>query len=311
VCEAWSGWELPPLKKVGTCYRSNLSGETDATLDDLARMFEKKGFVRGRSGAGTMADNRSWSFFFKEGEPESYRLSFSSGSFVIGGTIPPRKEQFVIESDWRKLESFSSDVAAYVKGLQDVVAVFDAQDKAPSKCSDEDLTAREPQLAERTSRFLLNVDALAKKPETRRGVPDRLPLHDQKALDGEQPPQVLWARRAFDEIAPMRIVPAFRVLTYHEPGRAGDKSIKGGMVELSLAVIDLKERRALCRTTARGTTGEQVEYTVLTHHRDGKQLDNGTVIGDPVADGLSWNVEAAAFAALGAMNPKLQPSTRR
>ena len=298
-CKAWTGWEFPDLKRVDFCYNGTITGTTGASEENFLKPFAQRGFVRGHAPNTFFADRDEdpWKHMFKPGVKTSYRFSFhpakGGAEFVIGETS---YEDMLSEADFEKVVALPADEAAYLRRISslDLPRVFDAGTKAPATCSDEDLTSREPLLAARPALVMINVDALANQGEKRRGIPLNYEPSSEESRGRFALGSLLSARRAFDERAAMRVVPAFRVTAYRAPSSDTGSSGIGfkGEVQVAIAVLDLTERRVLCRTTARAT-------------------NSGSFKAPPEFDAFSanllQNLEGAAVAALRAANPKLAP----
>jgi len=303
VCKAWAGWDIPQLKSVDTCYGGELAGTTAATEAAFKRPFEERGLARGYPASARLGEKDPWTYMFKAGEPHQYKFSFHPGKekseFVLSESAT--QSDMLSEADLKQVVTLPEDEAAYDQRLAnlDVPRLFDAADKAPARCTDEDIVSREPGIASRSTFVMLNVDALANKGEKRRGIPGNYEARSQEALGKEALGSLLRERRSFDQRVAMRIVPAFRVTAYREPSKRGSEAAGinvglKGEVQIAIAAIDLKEKRVLCRTSARATNSGSFK---------------GTADGDAFAADLRDNLEAAAVVAIRAANPKLAPET--
>ena len=311
MCAEWREWELPKLSKVSSCYASSFSGTTTAEPDEVRAVFERKGFVRGHDLDGAMTTRDPWTTLTKSDEPTSFRMSFAHGDFVLNKRNATRTgaSETVSVEEWQAMVALPRDGAAYAAKVRalDLPAVFDAGANARATCTDEELDVREPLLGERTVPGLVDVDVLATaKPETRRGVPPGFSPVPESELEKMSRGDARAARRTLDEILKRRLVPAFRVTRYKEPSRgtrAADVFFESGSVELAVAVIDLQERRVLCRATGKAENSAHVKRAVLA--TPGSSALEGRAVGDAEALDLMENVTAAARRALSSMNAKL------
>jgi hypothetical protein len=300
-CAEWRDVELPKLKKVDTCYSSSIAGTTAATEGELVGAFEKAGFVRGHNGDGVMTRKDPWIVLAKKDAPESFKMSLNgSGEFVIDRQIA--RTDFIPESEWKRLWSVPADAVAQASRLEaaGLPALFEAKDKAPVTCASADLLSREPKIGERRQRYLVNADALGTKIESRRGVPGNVAFEGADGLEKQMRGEMLRQRRELDDIAAMRVVPVFHVTAYEEPSHPKTASgpigvYFGGEVAVALAVVDLQERRVLCRTTARAESSKNLDM----------KAEGTEVVGDPVASDLRTNLDRAIGNALTAATPLL------
>lgn len=269
VCAPWKDFELR-LESVELCTSAEISGSTKATEEDIVASFAQRGYLRGRSGDGSGSIARqSDASFFKDDSSPTYKLlltQLKDGRLVLNESQPIPRERFVVEADWQKIERLPVDVAAYLEGLAWVPSAFgpvvpsDAKKKSgtetSAQCTDADLLAADPEIGSRKSRHLVNVDAIGAAPESRRGVPGLLKPIAKEAIGKTATSDLVRTLRELEPILTARVVPAFRVMAYRPPGTAStalrsDKFVDefvGGEVEISLAVLDLKEHRVICRT---------------------------------------------------------------
>lgn len=117
-------------------------------------------------------------------------------------------------------------------------------------------------------------------------------------------PDLVFDRTALDDLAKIRMLRILQVTSYEAPqvqekskGLAGSIFFTGGHASFDVGVVDLVEKKVLCRGKGEAKSSEDIEVT--------RNADGG-LIGNPGGEDLGRNIDRVARAALGKMSPLLK-----
>lgn len=307
MCEPFTSVGLPQVTRIDRCDAEGIGGETTAKPEAFVAAFAAAGYEIGRDVAEPdYADDwvrvrkggvtyRVTSTFEKVEQREQPYFSISRDE--------PRK--WMPEATWQGIQTVPAARDKLLEKWRTVANL--ANNKAPKTCPA--LGDLDPAMTAAPSSFLLNLDSgdLAGRPEQRysRGpelfsgqVPDKMYSTNMDDL-------VKW-KANLDALAARRIVPVIRITKYDAPSVPSGYNVMGtftpGKATFDVIVVDLAERRVLCRSKSKAESSETIEATTTTRTSESGTIEEISTTANAAGD-LASNIEKAAFAELRKMSP--------
>lgn len=101
-----------------------------------------------------------------------------------------------------------------------------------------------------------------------------------------------------------------RVTRYEAPSVPSSASIMGtfvpGAASFEIGVVDLVDRKLLCRSKGKAESSATIEATTTTYYRPDGSISPTSTSADATGD-LAHNIRIAAFAELAKMSPAFSP----
>ncbi|MGE0401913.1 MAG: hypothetical protein AB7T06_34740 [Kofleriaceae bacterium] len=301
MCAPFTELQLPSITRLDWCTSTELTGETTASPEEFAKAFEAAGYEAGRDAQDmNIAKDHMW---FRRGD-----VAFSMSARFEGS--PARKnpyfsirrdtpKKWLPESAWQAHESTPAAKRKMVAALRVAGELFTADAKAPKKCPS--LAELDPMLATAARSVIVNLEGRYFQGDKGRG-PDlfdgdlTFASMEEASKEGEY----------FEQVGARRIVPVARITSYDAPVatdsgvRAGE--FKPGSAAFDVGVVDLVEKKILCRSSATAESSGTIRGVTTTY----KNADGSTQSSSAGADAdgdLGRNMRAAAFAELATMSP--------
>jgi hypothetical protein len=297
------------VTKIDRCsVEEGIWGETTAKPEAFVAAFKAAGFELGRDGASPdYADH--WLYVRKGATEYRVDLEFLSGGdnrenpfFSISAD---KAKEWLPEATWQSIQNLPAQRDKLIerwRGVADVIG-----NKAPKECPA--LGDLDPAMRKAPTSFLLNIDAgdLAGTPEQRfaRG-PELFAFTLPEKLERSNMKDVIEAKAKLDALGARRIVPVIRMTKYDAPSVPSGINILGtftpGKATFEVAVVDLVDKKLLCRSKAKAASSETIEATTYTRTAADGHIEDVSTSANAAGD-LAKNIETAAFAELAKMSP--------
>lgn len=323
VCGPYVSMKLPGVTEISRCDPSpdipgGIDGVTTASWPEFVKALSASGFELGRDAKSTYGEAKSIQYFRKDGSTYYMLVDLQprpKGGGSYFGIKPGEPQKWLPEASWEKLASAREDRKALIERLRGVSAIVEASPKAPKQC-DGSLVALDPTLAKTANRVLLNLDSGGfgdpKAPRESRG-PESFPKEREDngnhSQYNEQVYRLVPERQQLDELAERRVVPVIKMTKYqaakvdHDPESKSPLNLfRGGVAAFDVAVVDLKERRVLCRSSAWAESSKHLKVSKTTVRRGDGSIASEYVNSNEDLD-LANNISRAAFATLATRNP--------
>jgi hypothetical protein len=219
----------------------------------------------------------------------------------------PRK--WLAEPTWQSVQTSPADREQWLGTVRTVAGIFGPRARAPKRCPP--LTDLDVALATAPTALLVNVDSIDFT-----GTQQRHYIRGPELFSSELPraddplEHFVEARAELEQFRVRRIVPVMRVTALKEPYVPGVNvtgTFTPGTAEFDFGLVDLTEKRVLCRSHGKATSSAVIEATTTTTYARDGAIDGVNTYADAHRD-LADNIRKAVFAELATMSPAFQPT---
>lgn len=303
MCPPFTELKLPSITRLDRCDGNDLTGETTAKPEAFAAAFGAAGYEMGRD-TNEPKYTKDWMYFRRKDDVFMMSSKFERSEnrespFFYIKRDKPRK--WLPEATWQAVLTFPGERDKLLASYRGIADIFTAEARAPKQCppiADDAMTS--------SPTLLVNLDSsdLAGNKQHRfkrgpelfaKGPPAEYESFDENV-----------ARRAeLDTLRPRRIVPVMRVTTFKDPVVPGlnvTGTFTPGSAAFEIGVVDLAEKRVLCRSRGKAANSETIEATTTTYKRPDGSVESMSTSA-PAHEDLAKNMRRVAFAELAKMSP--------